>query len=273
MYMKRKLDQFTEMDLGLFRSSFESGRQAPKSAARWLWVNVITQVIMCLILLRAAIDAERLVAFKQGMMKTVFLFTIVIIILSIIYSIPYFYKKQEHIQYRILSLGLGNNVISIPYFCGIFMLMQENNIPDFIYFLVAVSLILLGVGMFFMIVHKTSKAIKTGYFSRHSNQSNYDETVQKDKAFISNLPGLIFGGAGLLLIIGTSIPYLKTADGEAIFMAMLAIICYFFGIHIITMNLIAIYCKERFRSFNFPEEGHLYPWGSGDRLENKKYKK
>lgn len=130
----RRLDQFKEDDFGLFRSSFESGRQAPKSAAKWLWVNVITQAIMCLILLRAAIDAERLVAFKQGMMVTVFLFTIVIIILSVIYSFPYLYKKQEHIQYRILSLGLGNNTIIIPYFIGVFMFMQENDMPNFIFF-------------------------------------------------------------------------------------------------------------------------------------------
>lgn len=88
------------------------------------------------------------------------------------------------------------------------MLMQENNIPDFIYFLVAVLLILLGVGMFFMTIHKTSKAIKTGYFSKNSNQNNYDETVQRDKAFNSNLPGVIFGSAGLSLVIGNSVPFM-----------------------------------------------------------------
>lgn len=156
------------------------------------------------------------------------------------------------------------------------MFMQENDMPNFIFFLIATLLVLLGIGMFLMIVKKTTAAIKTGYFSRDLNRINYDETVQKDKAFISNLPGLIFGGAGLLLIIGSSIPYLETADGEAIFLSVLFIICYFFGIHIITMNLIAIYCKERFRSFNFTEGGHLYPWGSGDRLKNQRipsYKK
>lgn len=270
MLIGRKLNEFNERSLGLFRSSFESERQAPQNVSKWLWVNVITQSIMCVFLYTAAGDAQRLVTFKQVMMITIFLFTIAIIVLSIIYSVPYLYKRQEHIQYRILSLGLGNNTIVIPFFIGVFMLIQENDVPDLVYFITVILLVLLGTGMFLMIVYRTISAIKTGYFSSVSEGNDYEETVQRDKEFTGKMPGLIFGGAGLLLIIGTSIPYFETADGEAIYISALFIACYFFGIHVITMNLFTIYCKERFRSFNFTKEGHLFPWGSGDRLKNTK---
>lgn len=44
--LHHKLDQFDEEDFGFFRSSFESRRQAPKIAAKWLWSNVFTLSLM-----------------------------------------------------------------------------------------------------------------------------------------------------------------------------------------------------------------------------------
>ncbi len=266
--LRHKLDQFQEEDFGLFRLSFESGRQSPKNAAKWLLISVLTQSFMFFLLSLAPINHTRMFVFKQVCVSIVFLFTAVLILLSIIYSIPHLYKKQEHIQYKILSLGLSNNIIVIPFFIGLFILIQENNIPDFIYFLLGLLLGLLGLGLYYIIVRKTTEAISNGYFSGPSI-ANHDGAVKKDKEINSKLPGLIFGGTGLLLILGSSPPFVDTVDGESVFLAILFISVYFFGIHVITMNLIAIYCKERFRSFNFTEEGHLYPWNSGDRLKNK----
>lgn len=172
--LRRRLDKFKEADFGLFRASFESGRQSPKSAAKWLWSNVFTQSFMFLMLFIVTYEYTRLYMFKQVIVSAVFLFTVMLIILSVIYSIPQVYKKKEHIQYKILSLGLFNNAIVHPFFIGIFMLMQANNTNDFIYIVLAVLLILLGVGLFTIIFRQTTVAITNGYFSRVSTKNDYD---------------------------------------------------------------------------------------------------
>lgn len=269
MFINKNLDKFKEEDFGLFRSSFESERQSPKSAGKWLLISVFTQTFMFLLLFIVTFEYTRLYVFKLVIVSAVLLLTVVLIILSIVYSIPHLYKKQEHIQYKVLSLGLFNNIIVHPFFIGMFILMQANDTNDLIYIGVALLLSLMGIGLFAVIFYKTTDAIANGYFSRCSTKNDYDEAVKKDKGFNSNLPTLIFGGTGFLLIFGSSLPFVGTVEGEKVFLAILFISVYFFGIHVITMNLIAIYCKGRFRSFNFSQEGYLYPWGSGDRLKNK----
>lgn len=273
MINKEKMNEFKEEDFGLFRSSFESGRQSPRNIAKLTWLMIFPQFLLCLVLYVASNDSSRFITLKQGIMNGIFLFTLVLIVLLVIYSVPYLYKKQEHIQFRIFSLGYFNNIVIIPYFSSMFFLVRENNTPDYIYFIVAILLILFGLGMFYMSLHLTFTSISNGYFARESIENNYNSAVKKEKNFKSKLPGLVFGGAGLLLVFGSSPPFVDTYDREALFLAVILLLAYFLGIHIVTMNLIAIYCKERFRSFNFSEEGHLYPWGSGDRLENKNIKK
>ncbi|MER2008968.1 MAG: hypothetical protein ABS939_16070, partial [Psychrobacillus sp.] len=102
-----------EEDFEVLREPLESGRQSRESISVVLILGVFLQALMFALNYYLAVPYS-LFPFKEEIINIHFWLTVTIIGLSIVYSIPFVYKRSERIQYA-LSILVSHNVGSISF--------------------------------------------------------------------------------------------------------------------------------------------------------------
>lgn len=127
----KKLDMLTEGDFELFRIPFESGRQTLTNIRKGLIFGVFMQTLFGGLFVYAATDPVVYPGIEKTIFITIsFIITTIIILLSVIYAIPTYYKKYQHIQYLAGSLMLLNVSGISLYFISMLIIKREAKITN-----------------------------------------------------------------------------------------------------------------------------------------------
>lgn len=76
---------------------------------------------------------------------------------------------------------------------------------------------------------------------------------------------MIVGSVGLLFILQYLVRTFGLADIESIVMVTLFILLFYTMLFVLPEQLVILYCKYRFDSFNYDKNGNLKPMGT-DRM-------
>ncbi len=98
------MGRLREEDFAVLREPLESGRQSRESISVVLILGIFLQALMFAINYYLAAPYS-LFPLKEGIIIIHFWITVVLIGLSIVYSIPFVYKRSERIQYALTYNG------------------------------------------------------------------------------------------------------------------------------------------------------------------------
>ena len=266
----KKLHKLEEEDFAIFRASFESGRQTPKNLRKAIFILILMQVVIGIGVYAAAGPSMRPEYYKATLLIVQYILTLILLIYSMIYTIPTIYMKRQHIQFLVASLSLFNFFGIFPYYGGLFMLVRTVEITERSFFNLALFILVTGVILFIIIIFRLQRLLQAGIFGRDSKKYNYEEVLKKDRAILSKLPKVMIAGIGIMFTIQIVLLKSFDADTETIMIVLIGIALFYYAIIQFANATIVTYCKKRFASFNFDEDGNLYPLGSGDKEKGRK---
>ena len=204
--------------------------------------------------------------------KIVLLFTelaaITLIVFSLIYSVSKVYGKRQHIQYILANLNLLSILGILSFNLALLILKTETDTSE------NTLLIIMITGLFFLlfflltVIVRLYRSLLRGAFRKDSDTHGYEKALEKDKEIVSKLPESVVGLIGLILFVQYLFTNLTSGIENIIIMTAMFLLPYV-GLYSFSHTLITYYCKKRFTSFNFDEDGNLYPLGSGDRVRGK----
>ncbi len=262
------MDRLEEEDFALFRTSFESGRQTPDNLRNVLLVGIIGQLLFGLGIFAAA-DPTMHPEYNKSILLTIqYVFTFILIILSIIYAIPTIYYKKQQGQLIVGSLMLLNFISIFPYFAALFMLVRSVNLTERAFITLAVGVLLLGIAFLVAIIIRLQRSLERGEYRKDSTIHQHEKVLERDRSTLSKLPEFIIAAIGLVFILRFLFDGFLTGYIENMIFVILFFAVFFMGMYLFAYSIISIYCKKRFSSFNFDKDGKLQPWGSGDRTKN-----
>ncbi len=252
------LKELKEEDFAVLRGPLESGRQSPTSFSAILLLSVFLQSLTFVLTYVVAAD-ETIFPYKDQVFVTHLVITAMLIILSVVYAIPAVFKKGEKFQY-LLSILVSQNLFGVlPYFCSVFIIGQERRITEqSLLQFTAVSL-LFGLIVFILTCVRFLILLKKGAYRRGSSKdklrSKYERGIK------TYLPIIITGSLGVVFILQFLIRSIGIYDLETAFMMVLFILLFYAMLFVLPEQLVILYCKYRFDSFNFNQKGNLKPLG------------
>ncbi|APH03504.1 hypothetical protein [Bacillus weihaiensis] len=255
------LKQLTAKDFAVLRIPLESGRQSPNSLGGILFLGCFLQWLLYYITyFRAA--SYTTYPHVDKIHDYHFMITLVITVLSLLFCIPFVYKKYDQYQYM-LSIVVSQNLFGLfPYLCGMFFIGEGPNATTkmmitFTYISLTIAIVLfIATSVRFYIL------LKKGKYREGSTRG----IIQSKVEATSYLPFAIIGGLGLFYILQYMIKSGALASFEHFIMTLLFLLIFYAMIFVLPEQLVILYCKFRFKSFTFSERGYLY-----SEEENKTY--
>lgn len=258
-----------ESDFTIFRTSFESGRQTPQALSKAIIINIVMQLVLGVAIFAAADPVVRPEYNKLTLLIIQYTMTLLLIIYAAIYIFPNNYFKKQHTQLLVANLLLLNFLSIFPFYGALFVLVRTVDVSEGSFFGLAIVVIVSGIVFYLSILHRLRRSIEVGNYRKESEKINYEKVLKRDRAISTRLPEFIIAGIGVVFIIS----YLMSTMSEHVEMMILCFmlfLLFYMGIFLFAYSTIGVYCKKRFKSFNFDEEGELHPYGSGDRVVDKK---
>ena len=242
-----------EEDFEVLRGPLESGRQSPASLSPMLIISVFLQPLMLMLTYVVAADAS-IFPYKEIM------FVIhLIIILSIIFAIPSVYKKYQITQY-LVTIFMSQNLLGIfVYLMALFFIGKERNISEESLLTFTFISLLVGLLIFITTCIRFYILLKRGKYRKGTKRDVMrSKTEFKVK---SHLPMIMIASIGLVFFIQYLVNIIGWNDIETIMLILLGISIYFVMLFVLPEQLVILYCKYRFESFNFNKNGELKPMG------------
>ncbi|SER67386.1 hypothetical protein [Psychrobacillus sp. OK032] len=247
--------KLNEEDFEVLRGPFESGRQSPGALSGILILSIFLQAFL-FALEYFAVGRHTVYPYKDQILLFHFIFTGLLSILSLIYAIPIVYKNSEKMQY-LLSILVSQNLFSIPLFiCAMFLVGNdgygEKPSPES---LLNFTYITLGIGLSIFIV--TSIRFYILLRKGHYRKGSKKDVLRSKFETTSYIPAATLGGIGIVFIIQYIARNSAIADLNGMVFIVIAIFIFFVMLFILPEQLVILYCKFRFKSFNFNERGYL----------------
>ncbi|NME04991.1 hypothetical protein [Psychrobacillus sp. BL-248-WT-3] len=250
------MGRLREEDFAVLRGPLESGRQSPGSLGFALILGIFIQALMFALLYFMVKDVTTFPN-KEEIMNFYFWLTAVLIGLCVLYSLPYVYNRSGRIQY-LISIIVTQNMSSIPFLLvSLFLIGMENGgINTNKDSLLQITYIILAIGILIFIVTfiRFYILLKKGHYRKGSKK---DEQRSKLES-MSFLPGAIVGGIGLVFVIQYISKNSNYDDSNTIAIIIGGILAFFVMMFILPEQLVILYCKYKYKSFNFNERGYLY---------------
>lgn len=244
-----------EEDFEVLRIPLESGRQGPTQLAIALILGAIFMpMIYALEYYVAAYDT--IFPYKQNILEVHFWFTGVLVILSIVYAIPFIYRRSQRFQY-LLTILVSQNLFTFPLFiCALFFIGKEGegmkatpeSLLNFTY-----VLLFIGLLIFLITFVRFYILLRRGQYRKGSSKELLRIKYEK-KSF---LPTAILVGIGLVLVLQYIVRNSAIHDINMYGVVLIGITLFFVMLFILPEQLVILYCKMRFKSFNFNEHGYL----------------
>lgn len=244
-----------EEDFDVLRRPLESGRQNPKSLAFTLVLCAFLQAMMFALEYYVAADST-IYPNKETILQVHFWITAGLIVLSLIYAIPAVYKRSGKIQY-LLSILVSQNLFSFTILISALFFIGRNgegkditeqSLLSFTWILLLIGLLIFAATFvrFFILLNK-------GHYRKGSRN---DERRGKFET-TSYLPAAILGGVGIVFIIQYLARNSVVDDLNVMVVIVGGIVLFFVMLFVLPEQLVMLYCKFRFKSFNYNERGQL----------------
>ncbi|PLR95917.1 ABC transporter ATPase [Bacillus sp. T33-2] len=246
------LGKLSEKDFAVLRGPLESGRQSPQSLSGTLFLGLFIQALIVFLIYNTT---ESTVYPNVDQIKTIHYWTTgALMVLSILYAFPFVYKRGQKIQY-LLGILVSQNAGAASMFLGAIFFIGEsdaarvNSLINLTFMSLAIALVLFIVTYirFYILLKK----------GKYREGSDRDILRQRFEAR-SYLPIAIVGSTGLVLILQYLIRNGVIDSIESILLSVLPLLIFYTMIFVLPEQLVILYCKFRFKSFNFNERGYLY---------------
>ena len=192
--------------------------------------------------------------YKDQILTVHFWVTVALVIFSLIYAIPLIYKRSQKTQY-LVSILVSQNIAAVSfYICGLFLIGENQEIPENSLLTFTMVTLSFGVLLFTATVIRFSILLGKGKYRKGSKRDELRAKFET-KTYI---PAVIIGSTALLFIIQFTVRTFNLADIED---AVITVICFglfYTMIFVLPEQLLILYCKFRFKSFNYSERGRLY---------------
>ncbi|MFG6495749.1 ABC transporter ATPase [Fictibacillus sp. UD] len=240
-------------DFAVLKGPLESGRQSPQSLGGVLVLGAAMQALAFYLIYNVAAELS-VYPNIEGIKKIHLWATIILTVLSIIYAVPFIYRRSEKLQY-FLGILLSQNIGGACMYLGaLFVIGADFNVTEkslinltFITLGFAVILFVVTFVRFYILLHK-------GQYREGSGRGQIRERFETT----SYIPMAIVLGLAIVYII----QYLIRAGGlfslETFFLTVLPLLIFYTMIFVLPEQLVILYCKFRFKSFNFDRNGYLY---------------
>ena len=247
--------KLSEEDFEVLKEPLKSGRQAPDAIAGTLVLTIFLQAI--LFAMEYFVVAQGTIyPYKEEILTIHFWITGGLILFSLLYSIPAVYKRSDKIQYSI-SILVSQNLFSLSFLIlSLFIVGNEsidgNNVS--MESLLNFTYVTLGIGLLIFIVTciRFYILLRKGAYREGSKKEELRARFE-GKSYI---PAATIAGIGLVFVIQYIVRF-SNVDFSLILFVVIGISLFFVMVFILPEQLVILYCKIRFQSFNFNERGYL----------------
>lgn len=249
------LKKLEERDFEVLREPLES-RQSPNSLAGALLLAIFLQLLMYYLTYHAAATDTHFPNVNI-IQKYHWWLTIILICLSILFIIPRMAIKLQNFQY-ILSIIVSQNLFGLySLFMGLFLIGENENIREQSLIMFTNIVICIGLFIFVFTSIRFYILLKKGEYRSGSKRDNIRGNLEKN--IKSHFPTILTASVGLMFIIQYLFRYVGFDDIEVMFYTVLALLIFFTMMFVLPEQLVILYCKFRFKSFNFDTNGYLNP--------------
>ncbi|MFJ7932765.1 hypothetical protein [Sporosarcina sp. NPDC096371] len=252
------MKKLTVEDFAKLREPQKLGGRSPSALANMLISYIILQAIIFAIEYFAGVSFTNY-PYNKEILIVHFWIIVAHVILSIIFSIQAVFRKAERIQY-LVYIVVNLNMFGVSFFIlALFLLgSQEENtgitqefLLNYTYLALLIGLVVFVVAFlrYYLLLHK-------GHFRKGETKETLLERLM-DRLMLG--PGFLIVGIGLVLIM----LYLNEVAGfvEDRWMTMAPIfighLCFYATLFVLPEQIVVLYCKFRFKSFNFNIRGSL----------------
>ncbi len=244
-----------EEDFEVLRGPLELGRQSPLNLGFILLLSIFLQAMLfALVYFMAA--ASTIYPYKAEILKVHFWITLLLIVLSLIYAIPAVYKRSGKTQY-LISILVTQNMSSIPFLImalfligkdGEGMIASPESLLNFTYILLFIGLLVFVATCirFYILLGK-------GHYRKGSKKGELRGKFE----ITSYIPSAIIAGVGVVFIIQYIVRNSAIDNSNDVILIVGGILAFFVMLFILPEQLVILYCKLRYKSFNFNIRGYL----------------
>lgn len=244
------LNKYSEEDFKLFKEPLESGIQSPNSIGFALLISVfITSLLYYLTYNVAA--ASTIYPNIEKVQSIHFWITFIIVPLSLLYAIPAIFYRSQKIQYFLLILTSLNGVASFCYLCAVFLIGEGARSTE--ESLLIFTMITLSLGLLLLVATfiRLFILLRKGYYREGSGKDELREKFETK----SSIPIAIIGSTILLFIIQYVVRKANLYDFHGVVVILILFTIFYTLILFLPQQLLILYCKFRFKSFNFDRKG------------------
>ncbi|WP_237342345.1 hypothetical protein [Heyndrickxia coagulans] len=249
------LKKFEERDFAILREPLES-RQSPGTLAGVLLLAIFLQLLMYYLTYHVA---ARNTYFPNVnlIQKYHFWVTMILVSFSTFLIIPGIMTKLQKVQY-LLSIFVSQNLFGLySLFMGLFLIGENENIREQSLIMFTNIVICIGLFIFVFTSIRFYILLKKGEYRSGSKRDNIRGNLEKN--IKSHFPTILTASVGLMFIIQYLFRYVGFDDIEEMFYTVLALLIFFTMMFVLPEQLVILYCKFRFKSFNFNTNGYLNP--------------
>ncbi|MGG3965547.1 hypothetical protein [Heyndrickxia faecalis] len=259
------LKNLSENSFATLRLPFESGKQTPMNIGLLNFLLILIQALLISIEYHFAQFSHYPGRYK--ILDVHLHISIILSVLMLIYSIPFVYKRSQKIQYIILILASQNIFSVFPLLLALVSMGEREVGSDFLILFTKVVLII-GALVFIAAAIRFYVLLKKGAFKRNSKKDIQRRIMEKN--MMALMPALITSGTGLSFTIIFLSRHVRIIDIDFFMSVIFPILIFYVVLFTLPEQLVMLYCKFRFKSFNFDKEGNLYPFS--EEIEGRKKK-
>ncbi|WP_416151673.1 hypothetical protein ACM26V_12150 [Salipaludibacillus sp. HK11] len=247
------LNKIPEENFLALRGPLESKRQGPHSLAGIFLLVILIQAL--LLGLEHYIKEYSNYPFKEEVFYLHFWFSCITIVLYIIYMIPGIYMKSQKIQY-LLSIIASQNIFGISFYIlsliiiGTSIISNPDRLAYFTYLTISGAILI-----FIATSVRLYILLKKGYYRKGSEKDKLRNKFEKK----SLIPVATVTGVLVVFMMQFLMKNVDMQDFDVIIFSTIFVLLFYTMIFILPEQLVILYCKFRFDSFNYEQNGDLKP--------------
>ncbi len=243
---------FAVEDFAVLKGPLESGRQSPSSLGFTMILATFLQILV--FYLTYYVAGETTIYPNVESIRTIhFWITAALVLLSALYAIPAIYNRSQRVQYLLSILTVQNVGAACMYLIALFLIGDEmDSTVDSLIFFTKVTLTI-GVLIFIVTCIRFYILLKKGAYRAGSEKERTREKFETK----SYLPMIIVGSTGLVFVIQYVVRTFNWSDFEMMLVVVIGFTIFFTMLFVLPEQLVILYCKYRFKSFNFDGNGYL----------------
>ena len=239
-------------DFAVLKGPLESGRQSPSSLSFALLLTIFLQALFYYLTYYVAAEVT-IFPYVEKIQTIHFWITASFILLSGLYAIPAVYKRSQRIQYLLSILTIQNIGAVFCYLVALFLIGEQEGVTEDSLLAFTRTTLIIGALIFIATFIRFYILLKKGSYREGSKK---EATRQKFETK-SNLPMAIIASIGLVFVIQYVVRMFSWTDMEIMLVAIMFIGVFFTMLFVLPEQLVILYCKLRFKSFNFDKKGYL----------------